>query len=227
MKWRLRISTALAILWIFSQPAAAQTAGPTASPSTLSFSYQVNSTTYPAAAKVTITLPKATGSLPLVVTPPAQGWLIVTPSSGHSPLTLSVLVNPTGLTPGSYPGVISVDSVPASHSPAVIAVTLMVSNPPSTLTIGSPSSNYTPSGSGAALPSLSFTYTTGSGAISPAQSEIDVSTTGSDAISFNVTAGGGTTKTTGVWLRVNGTGGALPNLTTSGVALSGSSVPST
>jgi uncharacterized protein (TIGR03437 family) len=225
MKWRLRIATALAIFWIFSRPAVAQTAGPTASPSTLTFSYQVNSTTYPAAAKVTITLPKAISSLPLAVAAPSQGWLIVTPSSGHSPLTLSVLVNPTGLTPGNYPGVISVDSVPASNSPAVIAVTLMVSNPPSTLAIGSPSSNYTPSGSGAALPSLSFTYTTGAAAVSPAQSEIDVSTTGSDAISFNVTAGGGTTKTTGVWLRVNGTGGALPNLTTSGVALSGSSVP--
>ncbi len=225
MKWCWKILTALAMALIFSPPTAAQTAGPTASPSTLSFSYQVNSTTYPAAAKVTITLPKATSSLPLAVTQPAQGWLIVTPASGHSPLTLSVLVNPTGLTPGSYPGVISVDSVPASNSPAVIAVTLMVSNPPSTLTIGSPSSNYTPAGSGATVPSLSFTYTTGATAVSPVESEIDVSTTGSDAISFNVTASGGMTKTTGVFLRVNGTGGALPNLTTSGVALSGSSVP--
>src|SRR5580704_8281983 len=37
--------------------ASAQTAGPTATPSSLSFSYTVNSTTLPAAATVKITLP--------------------------------------------------------------------------------------------------------------------------------------------------------------------------
>jgi uncharacterized protein (TIGR03437 family) len=224
MNWRWRYWPALAAISIFFPAGKAQTAGPTASPSVLSFSYQVNSTTYPAASKVTITLPKATNTLPLTVTPPSQGWLIVTPSSGHSPLALSVSVNPTGLTPGSYAGTISVDSVPSSNNPAVVAVTLMVSNPPSTITIGSPSSNWTAAGSGSTTPTLSFTYTTGMTAVSPTQSEIDVSTTGSDPISFNVTAAGAS-KSSSVWLRVNGSGGALPNLTTSGVALSGSSVP--
>ena len=227
MKWLLSPLALVALLFSF-RSADAQSLGPTPNPSKLSFSYQVGSQTFPAALKATVTLPAAIASLPLKVEKPAQGWLIVTPSVGHSPLALTISVNPTGLTPGSYPGIVQIDSVPATNSPAVIAVTLLVSNPPSRLMVNSSSSNYTPIGSGATTPSLSFTYTTGDSAVAPLQSELDVSTTGSDAISFNVTAGGssGTGKSSsGVWLRVAGTGGALPNLTTSGVALSGFNVP--
>jgi uncharacterized protein (TIGR03437 family) len=57
---------------------------------------------------------------------------------------------------------------------------------------------------------------------SPGSSKLEVASNG-DIIPFNVTASASTGKGA-VWLRVNGSG-QLPNLTTSGVALSGSFVP--
>src|SRR4051794_17512125 len=144
--------------------AAAQSAGPTVSPSSLTFNYQVNSTAFPAPAKITATLPAALTALPVsvVFASSPQGWLTVTPDSGHSPLAMTVTVNPTSLTPGSYSGTITVNTVPAGSNPAVVAVTLSISNPPSTLMVTSTSSNYSPAASGASAPTLTFTYTTGS-----------------------------------------------------------------
>src|ERR1051325_11490690 len=144
--------------------AAAQSAGPTANPGSLTFNYQVNSTIFPAPAKLTATLPAATSTLAMsvVFTSSPQGWLTVTPDSGHSPLALTVTVNPTSLTPGSYSGTITINSIPASSNPAVVAVTLSISNPPSTLLVTSPSANYAAASSGAVSPSLTFSYTTGS-----------------------------------------------------------------
>src|SRR4051812_28506601 len=206
--------------------AAAQSAGPTANPGSLMFNYQVNSTIFPAPAKLTATLPAAMSTLALsvVFTSSPQGWLTVTPDSGHSPLAMTVTVNPTSLTPGSYSGTITINSVPAGSNPAVVSVTLSISNPPSTLIVTSTSPNYTPPSSGATSPTLTFTYTTGSVTPSPAQAQLDVASNG-DIIPFNVTASNtGAKGAGGVWLRVNGSG-QLPNLQTSGVALSGSYVP--
>jgi uncharacterized protein (TIGR03437 family) len=216
-------------LLLYAAVAAAQS-GPTVTPATLAFTYQMNSATLPAAAKLTAALPAAIATLPMtaVVVSSPVGWLTVTPDSGHSPFAMTVTVNPTSLTPGSYSGTITINSVPAGSNPAVVSVTLSISNPPSTLVVSSPSANYSPPASGASSPSLTFTYTTGAGAASPATSELDVASNG-DIIPFNVTATGGSGKATsgsssGVWVRINGSG-QLPNLTTSGVALSGSSVP--
>jgi uncharacterized protein (TIGR03437 family) len=204
-----------------------QSSGPAAAPGSLTFTYQVNSPTFPVAGKVTVTLPAATALLPMNITVSSnpQGWLTVTPDTGRSPLTLTVTVNPTSLTPGSYTGNISINTVPAGSNPAVVAVTLLISNPPSTLLVSSPSSNYSPPASGTALPSLTFSYTTGALAAIPAVAQLDVASNG-DIIPFNVTASGSSTKGTSVWIRVNQSG-QLPNLTTSGVALSGSFVPIT
>src|SRR3954452_8269099 len=155
--------------------AAAQSAGPTASPSSLTFNYQVNSSIFPAAAKLTATLPAATSSLPLSVVSSSspQGWLTVTPDSGHSPLALTVTVNPTSLTPGSYSGTITINSVPPGSNPAVVAVTLSISNPPSTLMVTSASPNYSPASSGSSSPTLTFTYTTGALAPTPPEAQLD------------------------------------------------------
>ena len=209
--------------------AKAQSSGPTATPASLSFNYQVNSTTYPAAAKVTASLPASLSSYTLTVMTASvpSGWLTVTPDSGRSPLALSVLVNPTSLAPGSYIGTITINTIPATSNPAVVTVTLSISNPPSTLQVTSPSSNYTVPTSGNS-PTLTFTYTTGAFATIPSSSELDVASTG-DTIPFNVTAANASAKgsggtTTPVWLRVSQSN-QLPNLTTSGVALSGSYVP--
>jgi uncharacterized protein (TIGR03437 family) len=213
-------------LLCFAGLAAAQSSGPTVSPTSLSFTYQVNSTTFPAAAKLTATLPAATSSLAItvLVASSPQGWLTVTPDTGHSPLAMTVTVNPTSLTPGSYSGTITINTLPPGSNPAVVAVTLSISNPPSTLLVSSTSTNYTAPSSGAASPTLTFTYTTGAVAPSPGQSQLDVASNG-DIIPFNVTASAAASSGKGaVWLRVNGSG-QLPNLTTSGVALSGSFVP--
>jgi uncharacterized protein (TIGR03437 family) len=212
--------------------AAAAQSGPTATPSTLSFTYQMNSSTLPAAAKLAASLPASISTLPMsaVVSCSPVGWLTVTPDTGHSPMAMTVSVNPTSLTPGSYTGTITINTVPSGSNPAVVSVTLSISNPPSTLVVSSPSSNYAAPVSGAASPTLTFTYTTGDAAPSPATSELDVASNG-DIIPFNVTASvakaagsGSSSSTSSVWLRVNGSG-QLSSLATSGVALSGSSVP--
>jgi hypothetical protein len=142
---------------------------------------------------------------------------------------VTVTVNPTSLTPGSYSGMITFNTAPAGSNPGVVAVTLSISNPPSTLIVTSASANYTAPSSGSASPTLTFTYTTGALATVPAQSQLDVASNG-DIIPFNVTASAPGARSgsggagAGVWLRVNGSG-QLPNLQTSGVALSGSYVP--
>ncbi|HZT31872.1 MAG TPA: hypothetical protein VFA33_18430 [Bryobacteraceae bacterium] len=217
------------LLFAGAGSAAGASAGPTASQAVLSFSYQVNSTTFPAAAKLTVTLPATASTLPLTVTVASapQGWLAVTPDGGKSPLALTATVNPTSLAPGSYSGAITIDTVPGSGSPAVVAVTLSVSNPPATLMVTSPSANYAPAASGSSSPLLTFGYSTGAAAPTPASAELDVAST-SDLIPFNVTAGGASSKSKGsasaAWLRVGETG-QLPGLQTSGAALSGSQVP--
>ncbi len=217
--------------------ASAQTVGPTATPSSLNFSYTVNSTTLPSATAVKITLPSSSSSLPLVVTPP-DNWAAVTPLSGSTPLTLTVTVNPTGLAPGSYVTSISVDTNPTSHAPAVIPVTLTVSNLPPTLLVTSPQQGtyYTPPGSGSSSPIVTFSYTTGASTTTvppPATApscnmELDVSSTGG-IIPFNVTvanvkATSGTSGSSAVWVRVNSSG-QLPTTATSGVANTGSYAP--
>src|ERR1035437_5535202 len=107
-------------------------AQPTANPTAFSFSYQVNSTTLPSAGKLTATLSKSTVAgytLTASVSPPMQ-WLTVTPGGGASPLALTVTVNPTGLSPGSYSGTITLGTNPGTTT-TLVPVTLSISNPPS------------------------------------------------------------------------------------------------
>ncbi|WP_238325927.1 putative Ig domain-containing protein [Bryobacter aggregatus] len=79
--------------------------------------------------------------------PAYAGWLLVSLSSGRTPQTLSVQVNPTGLGAGSYSGTILLTGTSGSPAPtASVSVTLTVGTPPPTITV-SPSA-------------LSFAYTT-------------------------------------------------------------------
>ncbi len=208
-----KTTTVLAFLLLYNRSAEAQL-GPTASVSALSFTYQVNSATLPKSQTVTITLPASLSGQTMLAVAASnpQGWLSVTPASGRSPLVLTATVNPTTLDPGNHSGTITVDTVTPSGHPAVVAVTIAISSPPSTLKVNP----------------LTLAYTYVTGAPVPGALEVDVSSTG-DVIPFSVTAanaaaagGGGTGGTkTPVWLRVNQSG--LPSsLTTSGVALSGS-----
>ena len=224
------VAMALAVIATISLPAAAQT--PTALPASLSFSYQVGSTTYPASAKVTVSLPasaSSTTTLTVVATSTPAGWLAATPATGHAPLALTVVANPTGLTPNNYSGTITIST---GTSSTTVAVTLLVSNPPSqlVLTPDASTTNYTAAASGSSSPVLTFTYTTGDPSYLPVASIMDVASNG-NIIPFNVTTANATTtgsgsgsSSTAVWLRVYQQG-QLPNLQTSGVALSGSYTP--
>lgn len=205
--------TLLAFLLLYHRSAEAQL-GPSASVTALNFTYQVNSATLPKAQTITITLPASLSSQTMVAVAASnpQGWLSVTPASGRTPLVLTATVNPTTLDPGNHSGTITIDTTTPTGHPAVVAVTIAISSPPSTIKVNT----------------LTLAYSYVTGAPLPGALEVDVSSSGSDAIAFSVTAanasttGGGTGATkTPVWLRVNQSG--LPaSLTTSGVAFSGS-----
>jgi trimeric autotransporter adhesin len=115
-------------------------------------------------------------------------WLSVTPTSGTTPGTLSISVNPTGLAAGTYGGTVVVTAPNASGSPQTIQVTLAVNA--GTIT-ASPS------------PAAGLTFTQGAGGISPAQT-ITVSST-PVSVTFTAVA---TTVTGGNWLLVTPSSGA-------------------
>jgi uncharacterized protein (TIGR03437 family) len=220
----LLASGAWILLMTGALPAQTTAAGLSASASSLTYSYQVNAATLPASQTVTVTATGASASSTLsvkVVSAPS-GWLTVTPDTGRSPLSLSVSVNPTGLAPGSYAGLITVNTVPPGSNPATVSVTLSVKNPAPVLSISSAATNFkTPP------PALTFSFTTGSVGAAPNSAIFNVLSSG-DTIPFSVTAGASSGSSSGgsVWLRVNGSN-QTPSLKTSGVALSGSSVPIT
>jgi uncharacterized protein (TIGR03437 family) len=214
---------------------AASSSGITVSPTSVTFSYQVGSASPPASSKVTVTLPTGTASSTVVLGQASSNpaWLVVTPASGYSPLALTLTANPTGLAPGSYPGSIAISTSPATVS-LTIPVTLMVSNPPSSPVLTSPSPNYTPA-TASSNNTLTFAYTTGAGwpafpaTNAATSSELDVASNGG-TIPFTVTAAaaaGSGAANTPVWVRVGPQGSTPSGLTTSGVALSGSYVPVT
>lgn len=233
------------LAWLFLGCLAAWAQGPIVSPMVVpTFTYTMNSGTYPAAQSVKVTLPTTLSTLPVIVenfsvTPadaacpidnnPSTGcdWLSVTPDSGHAPLTLSVSVNPTGLTPGSYPASFYIDTQPSSNNAVKVAVLLQISNPPSQLGLTSSSANYTQSTSSTSAGSLLFSYTTAADATTLVSSELDVFSTG-DIIPFNVTiastGSGSSSKST--WLRVSSVSTTQGQaLTTSGSTTPGSQVP--
>src|ERR1700730_2726156 len=167
-KYGVMRNAILALLVTGAWSAHAQS-GLSATPGTLSFSYQVNSTTYPGALKVTVAGPS---TLTLRIST-SQDWLSVSPDSGHTPLPLSVAVNPTGITPGSYGATITIDTVTAPHNPITVAVTLLISTPPSKINVtpAAATTNFFPPPPGSSSPSMLFNYTTGTGVTTPASSE--------------------------------------------------------
>src|SRR5664279_3232461 len=149
MKTHGLIAVVLAALILLS--AETLRAQPTATPTSFNFTYQVNSTTLPTPGKLTATLSKSAGAgytLTASVSPPLS-WLTVTPGGGASPLTLTVTVNPTGLSPGSYSGLITLGTNPGT-STTLVPVTLSITNPPSSIIVTPAASvgNYTPGVSG-------------------------------------------------------------------------------
>jgi uncharacterized protein (TIGR03437 family) len=102
------------------------------SPKTLAFNYTVGAS-LPAARSVSITNTGG-GSLSWTASASAN-WIGVSPPSGTAPATLSISVNPAGLSPGSYGANVQIAATGATGSPVAVAVTLGVQASPSAPTI--------------------------------------------------------------------------------------------
>ncbi|SPF55636.1 exported hypothetical protein [Candidatus Sulfopaludibacter sp. SbA4] len=202
---------------------------PTASPTTVAFTYQYNNASNTLTSKVTAKL-STTAAMSVTYTSLPLGWLSVTPIAGSSPLVLAVNANPTSLSPGTYNGSIAIFTGAACGSSAnctTVPVTLTITNPASSLLLSAPGSATYPiiATTTATAYTLALPYNSGT---TPPSAEIDVSTT-ADIIPFTVTtavtkAGSGTVAN---WLRVSnqlpGTGSSATS--TSGVASGSSIVP--
>ena len=64
--------------------------------------------------------------VPFTVSVSPSGWLSVDATSGMAPRTIQVTADPTGLSPGSYSGIINVNSAVASPASISIPVTFIV-----------------------------------------------------------------------------------------------------
>ncbi len=174
---------ASAVLALSAIAACAQQSQPaiSATPATVTFSFQIGNTTLPAAQSVAVKHSGTSTPLDFVVTPPASApWLIVTPLSGKTGGSLSLRVNPTSLLAGTYAGVVQIDAAGAA-APALLNVTLVVRNPP-------PVMSATPN-------SMAFTFDTDQAA-PPAAQGLAVSTSG-EPVSFTAAVANAT------WLTID------------------------
>jgi hypothetical protein len=140
----------------------------------------------------------STGSA-LSYTVSAPSWLAVTPSTGTTPGSLSVSLNTTGLTAGTYNGSVTIAAPGAGNSPLTVPESLTVVNP-----------SIVPSQS-----SLTFNYATGGTA--PAAQNLSITSSGS-ALSYTVSASGGT------WLSVTPASGTTPGSVSVSVNITGLAV---
>ena len=157
------------------------------SPTSVTFNYQIGGST-PAAQNVAASSSTST-AIPYTATT-STAWLSTTGGSGTTPGSLSLSVNPTGLTAGTYTGSVSVAGTGASNTPVSIPVTLNVTSATTNPTI-----NLTPS-------SLSFTYA--SGATAPGAKTLNLASSTGTALSFTAAASGGS------WLSLGTTSGNTP-----------------
>ncbi|MCS7024710.1 MAG: hypothetical protein NZV14_07900 [Bryobacteraceae bacterium] len=160
----------------------------TASPSALTFTHQISTSTPPAQ---TLLLSSPLSGQVVTLRAISSGWLMVTPATAQTPSVITVSVMPTGLEAGIYTGLIQIT---AGNQTLTVPVTLNVVGPFLSVTPGSLRFEVTP---GAALP--------------PAQT-ISVSGASSGQV-FSVSA-----TSTGGWLSVAPLGGSLPSTLTVSVA---------
>lgn len=93
-----------------------------AAPSTVAFTYQLGAAA-PSAQTVALS---STGTAVAFVASSSATWLNATPASGTVPMALTLAVNPTGLTAGTYNGMVTITAPGASNSPQTVAVSLTV-----------------------------------------------------------------------------------------------------
>ncbi len=172
-------------------PTAAPPPTPTlaASPQTLSFAYQTGGAT-PAAQPILVS--SSGTQLTYSATTSGGSWLSATPTTGTTPGTVNVSVNPTGLVANSYNGNVTITASGATGSPQTVAVTLVVSAA-------------TPKASMTVSPGLlQFSYQTG-GVTPPAQS-LMINSTGASLSYLAATK----TQSGGNWLTAGPASGTTP-----------------
>ena len=98
-------------------------------PSSLVFNYETSSSSAPAAQAIQVASNNGTNIPWTASVVSSSSWLQINQTPGNTPGTLNVSVVPTGLTPGTYTGSISVASTGASNSPQTVNVTLNVTTP--------------------------------------------------------------------------------------------------
>jgi uncharacterized protein (TIGR03437 family) len=100
-----------------------------ATPTTLNFTYRAGDPN-PAAQTVTVSGGSATAALSFGVTvSPSGQWLSATPTTGTTPGTVSVSVNPTGLSAGTYTGTVGISGTNGATGLTNVLVNLTVTAP--------------------------------------------------------------------------------------------------
>jgi uncharacterized protein (TIGR03437 family) len=178
----------IAVTFVVSPPNAI-----TATPASVSFAYVLGGQT-PAAQSVSLT---STQPLAISNTIANGSWLTVSNTSGLTPSTYTLSVNPGSLAAGTYSATINVKGVAGSNAPvtATIPVTLVVSNKPTL----------------AASPS-SLTFSAPANGSNPASQSINLS--GSSALQFTLAASPS-------WLGVSASSSATPSMLVATVNIKG------
>jgi uncharacterized protein (TIGR03437 family) len=159
----------------------------TASPTALTFTHALSSATPPPAQTIAVS---TTASAPIAFSAAATvqigtQWLAVTPTSGSTPSTLTVTVNPAGLVAGTYNGTISIASAGAANSPLQIPVTMQIADLRLSVSPAALAFDYQPGGALPVDQVISVTSTGGSVAFTAAAA----TTAGGNWLAISATSG--------------------------------------
>jgi uncharacterized protein (TIGR03437 family) len=168
------------------------------SPAALNFNYVIGDVAPPAQ---TLSLASTGGALDYTITAAGASWLSFSPSGGKAPGTVTVSVNPAGMTAGKYGGVITVLANNASVTRQDFAVNLTVAQKGSL--------NVTPA---------TLTFGVAADGSSPPAQTLLIDTGGGPSFPYTATA---TTVTGGNWLSVTPASSAAPRSATVSVNAAG------
>lgn len=163
--------------------AAAPSSAIAAAPTSLQFAYTAGGTAPPSQS---LQVTSSGGTLNWSATT-SVSWLVVRPTSGAAPSTLSVLVSPTSLPAGTYTGSVQISAAGASNSPVSVAVTLTVA----------------PAAAGLAVSPQALTFNYTAGGTVPAAQNVSITNTGGGTLSWIASA-------SAAWLGLSSTSGTAP-----------------
>ena len=126
-----------------------------ASPSSLSFSVNAGAAAPPSQSVVIVSVGSTLTFTAAASTTAGGNWLSVTPASGNVNNTLTISVNPSGLTAGAYNGTITITPSGTGNSPLTIPIKLTVNAPASQGIISTVAGNGNVPFSGAGGPATS------------------------------------------------------------------------